>query len=193
MNRSERTTPSRSAQHNSWLGRKIPQPAERKRVKISLFAFFATLFIGFALLPTVLHYTRGYETEAFEDVEGKLGSIARIAFFGAISIYPVFLLIRKWKQIPAKIKTYLLFIGKWIRIWHVPIALLGAGIVILHISFVILGGWEWNAQYLLGAITAMCLLPLILLGFGRYKNRKSKWHLIIGITFVILFMLHASV
>lgn len=189
--------PKSLMKQESFLARYIKNSKERKRVMIT-FSIVATLFvIGFLFISCFYKQWLIKDIRAYKENFREMGSIARIGFFAALSIYPVFLLL-KWKPLKRialgtfELKTLLQFIGKLVRQWHVPIAILSTGIVLLHSYMAILKGFEWNFTYLSGIISIFVLFLLMFMGLKRYKKQDKKWHFRIAIVFLILFMLHAT-
>ncbi|WP_051317191.1 hypothetical protein [Ectobacillus panaciterrae] len=181
----------------SFLAQYIKNPKERKRVMITLNIVATLLLIGFSFISYFYEQWLTENIRAYKGNFREIGSIARIGFFVTLSIYPIFLLL-KWKPLKKialgkfELKTLLQFIGKLVRQWHVPIAILSTGIVLLHGYMAILKGVEWNFTYLSGIITIFVLFLLLFMGLKRYKKKDKKWHFKIAIVFFILFMLHAT-
>ncbi|WP_235832863.1 hypothetical protein [Gottfriedia acidiceleris] len=181
----------------TFLKTYIPNPNERKRIMLTLLIGGALFLLG--ILYITMHYLQWQTTNmhAYKDLFKEVGSIARIGFFIVLSIFPVFYLI-KLKYIKdiafgqIKLKTILQFIGKIVRSWHVPIALISTGIVILHGYLAILKGFELNFTYFSGLISIIILFIVMFMGLKRYKKKDNKWHLKMAMCFLILFMLHAT-
>ncbi|MFP3126197.1 hypothetical protein OH784_26545 [Ectobacillus funiculus] len=189
--------PKPSIKQESFLAKYIKNPKERKRVMIT-FSIVATLFvIGLLFISYFYKQWLTEDIRTYKENFREMGSIARIGFFATLSIYPVFLLL-KWKPLKQitlgtfELKTLLQFIGKLVREWHVPLAILSTGFVLLHGYMAILKGFEWNFTYLSGIITIFVLFFLMFMGLKRYKKQDKKWHFKIAIIFLILFMLHAT-
>ncbi|MCE9754312.1 hypothetical protein [Bacillus cereus] len=189
--------PKTSIKQESFLAQYIKNPKERKRVMIT-FSIVVILFV-----VSFLFISYFYKQWIIEDILvykksfKKIGSIARIGFFATVSIYPIFLLL-KWKPLKQivfssfELKTLLQLIGKLVREWHVPIAILSTGIVLLHSYMAILKEFKWNFTYFSGIISIFVLFLLIFMGLKRYKKKDKKWHFKLAIVFLILFMLHAT-
>ncbi|WP_286138399.1 hypothetical protein [Bacillus sp. AFS055030] len=183
--------------NQTFLKSYISNPIERKRIVLTLFIGGVLFLLG--ILYISMHYQHWQTTNmhTYKDLFKEIGSIARIGFFIVLSIFPVFYLIKlKYTKDIAfgqiKLKTILQFIGKILRQWHVPIALISTGIVLLHGYLAILKGFELNFTYFSGLISIIILFILMFMGLKRYKKKDNKWHLKMAICFLILFMLHAT-
>ena len=188
---------SLNAKKVSFLSNYISNPKERKRVIITLGVVVILFLIGFLCISYFYEQWLTENIRAYKGTFKEMGSIARIGFFVTLSIYPIFLLL-KWKPFKKMIignfelKTLLQFIGKLVRQWHVPLAILSTGIVLLHGYMAILKGFKWNFTYFSGIITIFVLFFLMFMGLKRYKKKDKKWHFKIAIVFFVLFMLHAT-
>ncbi|PGM50895.1 hypothetical protein CN946_20700 [Bacillus sp. AFS053548] len=175
----------------------ISNPNERKRIVLTLIIGGALFLLGVLYISMHYHEWQTTNMHDYKDSFKEIGSIARIGFFIALSIFPVFYLIKlKYTKDIAfgqiKLKTILQFIGKIVRQWHVPIALISTGIVILHGYLAILKGFELNFTYFSGLISIIILFILMFMGLKRYKKKDNKWHLKMAMCFLILFMIHAT-
>lgn len=188
---------SLNSKKTNFLLNYISNPKERKRVMITLGVVAVLFLIGFLFIS---YFSEQWLTEnigAYKGTFKEMGSIARIGFFVTLSIYPIFLLLR-WKPVKKivlgkfELKTLLQFIGKLVRQWHVPLAILSTGIVLLHGYMAILKGIKWNFTYFSGILTIFVLFFLMFMGLKRYKKKDKKWHFRIALVFLILFMLHAT-
>ena len=184
---------SLSHRKTGFLAKYIPNPKERERINLFL---IMTVCLILAEVLYVYFYRNQLMTKDFRQYKGtfkQFGSIAQIGFYTALSIYPIFLLL-KYKKIKEIIwlKTILQFIAKLVRKWHVPVALLSTGVVILHAYMAILRGFKLDFTYISGIITTLVLLPLLFMGLMRFKRNDRKWHFKIAITFLILFFIHAN-
>lgn len=179
------------------LARYISNPKERRIVLFSFILSAILIIIG------VLYVSLSYQTLMIEESRQykesfkQLGSISRIGFFAVIAIYPVFLLL-KCKKIKGirlrdiQLKTVLQFLAKWVRKWHVPVALISTAIVLLHGYLAIIRGFKLDFTYISGIVTTVILFFLMVMGLKRYKRIDKQWHLKLGIGFFILFMIHAT-
>ncbi|MFD3450392.1 hypothetical protein ACFDTO_38085 [Microbacteriaceae bacterium 4G12] len=182
---------------SNFLLNYISNPQERRRIKITLGVVTILFLIGFSFISYFYEQWLIENVHAYKAIFKKMGSIARLGFFATLSIYPIFLLL-KWKPIKKitfgnfELKNILQFIGKLVRKWHVPMAILFTSIVLLHGYMAILKGFKWNFTYFSGVIDIFVLFFLMFMGLKRYKKKDGKWHLKIAIVFLVLFMLHAT-
>lgn len=188
---------SLSHRKNGFLANSIPNPKERKLIN-----HFLIITIGLLLTEVLFVYLYRHQllTQDFRQYKGtfkQFGSIAQIGFYAALSIYPIFLLMKnkqlkglKWGAV--ELKTILQFVGKLVRKWHVPIALLSTGIVLLHVYLAILRGFKLDFTYISGMVAALGLLPLLYMGLKRFKRKDQNWHFKLAMIFFILFFIHAN-
>lgn len=181
--------PKRSSKEKTILHSYIKNKKEAKWVGISIVLAAVLIAAGFIYIPSVLIHQIPPETRHFRILGKNFGSLARLGFFFAIVLYPVFLLLKS-KNVPAVAKKLFRFSAKYIRQWHVPIAMVASGLVTIHVYFALLAGIKWNGQYLSGMIAYLILGTLIYYGFQRYLKRDQNRHLILGFLFVLLFTLH---
>ncbi|MEH7117610.1 hypothetical protein V7128_09345 [Neobacillus vireti] len=188
---------SLSQRKTGFLANFIANPKERRRTNL-----FLLLMVGLILVEGLFVYFNRQQlmTEDFRHYKGtfkQFGSIAQIGFYAAVAIYPIFLLLKN-KQIKGiklgtiELKTILQFVGKLVRTWHVPVALLSTGIVFLHVYMALLRGFKLDFTYISGIITVLFLLPLMYMGLMRFKRNDRNWHFKLAISFLILFFIHAN-
>lgn len=95
-------------------------------------------------------------------------------------------------------KKILQILAIFLRQWHIPISILAFSIVIIHgyiglhfgitktdISFFI--------GYYLGILALINLIILVISGIFRCANKAKNLHKILGVSFVILMLLHISI
>ncbi|MFX3625356.1 MAG: hypothetical protein ACE3JP_15335 [Ectobacillus sp.] len=175
----------------------ISNPKERKRIQFTLLltlvlsslCVFVIDFISINVVPL--------DSEGYEEIIELVGSAARIGFFAALVIYPIFLLlkwdrIKRWKWRQWEAKAFLRIVAVQIRQWHVPIAIVSIALVLLHGYISLLQGVEFNFRYISGLLAAAVMLVIPITGLKRYKRQDKKWHFKIAVVFFVLFMLHAS-
>ncbi|MGL4819107.1 MAG: hypothetical protein ACRC5C_03865 [Bacilli bacterium] len=155
-------------------------------VIVLCFALFAIVSL-FTWIPTVLPFS----SDAFEDVAQELGSLARFAFFFAFGFYILKISLPRLPQ--SKIKSVGQTLFKYVRLYHVPAALVGFLLASFHGLFMFLYKWTWSLSTVSGLIAQLLLLVLAGFGLLRYERKDHRLHLILAIAFVVLFMLHGSV
>jgi hypothetical protein len=180
---------------NKRPGKKlIPNNQERKRVIITLIGSLILLTISYSLIPVILKYY-SLHTDAFISFHQYIGSLARIGFFFSVAIYPVYLLLkyRDFMDINFKgfhMKSVFRFLAKLARQWHVPVALLSIGTILIHAYLAIINGIKLNGGYISGFIALGLLAILSFSGIYRYKKIGKIWHLTLGLLFVTAFIIH---
>jgi hypothetical protein len=188
---------SLSNKKSGFLSNYIPNSKERRTV---IFFVTITAILLFAGIFLISHFYQQLMAENFRHYKGtfkQFGSISEYSYFAVIAIYPIFLLL-KWKKIKEvkwgnfQLKVLLQFLGKLVRKWHVPIALLSTGIVFIHGLLAIIRGFKLDFTYLSGIISSVVLLFLLMMGFKRFKRKDKKWHFKLAAAFLFLFMIHAT-
>ncbi|MFD0050435.1 hypothetical protein ACFVHQ_14060 [Actinomycetes bacterium NPDC127524] len=159
----------------------------------------AGILLAAGLLFTYADYHTLMDSDShlYKGTFKQLGSIARIGFFAAAAVYPVFLLL-KWKKLkkaewgsfkPGKVLQVL---AKYVRKWHTPIALVSAALVLLHGTLAILRGFTLDFTYMTGMLGVIVLGFLTIMGFKRFKRNDRKLHFKLAIVFILVFMIHAT-
>lgn len=183
-------------QTNNKIKHTIANPLERKRVlvtiSLSIILFItAVLFINKAVMSYL-----PIQSTSYREIYKNAASISRILFFFAIAIYPVFWLLRnKSDGILNLIKRFnlkpiLRFLGKTLRQWHVPAAVIGVSIILIHVYMVLTAGFMFNVKYISGLAALIVLLIQCISGVFKYKGIGRKWHVSLGIIFIVLMLIH---
>ncbi|MBS4197077.1 hypothetical protein [Lederbergia citri] len=190
-------TSKMSAHKKTLLSSYIPNPKERKNIVFSLIITVFLLLIALFLISINQHQLMMQEYKHYKGFLKQFGSISRIVYFVVLSIYPVFLLL-KWKRLKTiewgkyQLKSFIQFLGKLMRKWHVPLAIVSTGIALLHGYLAIIRGFKWDFTNISGIFAIIILFFLLLMGLKRFKRKDKNWHFKLAITFLVLFMLHAS-
>ncbi|UTE76014.1 hypothetical protein [Rossellomorea sp. KS-H15a] len=181
----------------SFLSKFIPNPKERKNVIFYLALSICLTAAGILLISAYREVLMGMNEESYKEFLKQFGSTARIIYFVVLSIFPVFLLMKwkglkgvKWKGV--EIKRLVQFVGKLLRKWHVPLALLASAGVVVHGILAIIRDFDWDFTNITGILSSIALFFLISMGFKRFKRKDRAWHLKLAITFTVFFMIHAS-
>ncbi|MFB7641922.1 hypothetical protein [Peribacillus butanolivorans] len=183
--------------NNHFLSSYIPNPKELRAIVISLTITICLFFIGILLISLNHQQLMMQDYKHYKIIVKQFGSISRILYFAVLAIYPVFLLL-KWKRLKTikwrnfQLKSFLQFLGKLVRKWHVPLALASTGAVFLHGYLAIIRGFEWDFTHITGILAIVLLVFLLFMGLRRFKRKDKKWHFKLAIGFLILFMIHAS-
>ncbi|WP_393959370.1 hypothetical protein [Priestia megaterium] len=110
--------------------------SERKKV-IFIFALSSLLVVAEVIYIPFYTHSLPLDSKIYEGNFKELGSISRIGFFAALSIYPIFLLL-KWKPLSHikkgnfELKPLIQLLAKYVRQWYVPVALTSTALIILH-------------------------------------------------------------
>lgn len=155
---------------------------------IVLFLLMMFFFIIPHFFPAATYHSR-----AFKGFFKNFGSLARILVFFVFAHYVLSFILRK-KYVDrwiAKLKPVVITFFRWARQWHVPAAITVFGLVVIHAVCAFLYGWKWDWSNMTGLLALLCLVPIAVTGFMRYKKLDRKWHFRLGIGFAVLFILHA--
>jgi hypothetical protein len=180
-----------------FLSRYVPNPKERTLILISFVMAVVIISMGILLISKSYNKLMVENIHNYKGMYKQIGSISRIGFFAALSLYPVLKLL-KWQPVKKmgkgkfQLKTFLQFVGKLLRKWHAPIAILSTAFVLLHGYMAILRGFTWNFTYVTGMITIVLLLFLLFMGLKRFKRTDKNWHFKLAIGFLLIFMIHAT-
>lgn len=184
-------------QKSGFLANYIANPKERRLVLL-FFILTAILNItGIFIILAFYQKIMAVNFRQYKHLFRQFGSISEYGFFVALSIYPIFFIL-KWKNIKKlqwgkfQIKALLQPLGKLVRKWHVPAALVSTGIVLLHGVLAILKGFKLDFTYLSGISATIILFFLLIMGLKRYKRNDRKWHFRLAVIFLILFLVHAG-
>ncbi len=89
-----------------------------------------------------------------------------------------------------ELKKFLIYISKIVQKLHIPLSAIGFAVISIHVYIFIHLGFKWNLGYILGALAAIVLLILFISGILRIFNKGFKTHKYLGISFIILTLLH---
>ncbi|TMU86886.1 hypothetical protein FGG79_01715 [Bacillus sp. BHET2] len=187
----------KNSNHSSFLSTTIPNPKERKNVLL-----YSSLSAGIGLAGLILIFVYNgmlmmMEEDSYNGFVKQVGSVTRIVYFIVLSMYPVYLLL-KWKSLKEirwrnlSLKRMVQFSAKFLRKWHVPLALLATAGVLLHGVLALIRDFPWDFTYITGILSTGVLIFLVFMGFKRFKRKDQAWHLKLAIAFTFLFMIHAS-
>ncbi|BCB04380.1 hypothetical protein [Bacillus sp. KH172YL63] len=178
-------------------GTAIPNPKERRRVTLYAAMAMVLAVVGLIIIANYGDTLRTMDEHAYEGLLKQPGSVSRILFFAAFSLYPVFRLMKwkglnEWKWRDLSIKEMVKWVGRQLRKWHVPIALMGSAGVLIHGFLAVQRDFHWDFTNISGILSFCILGMLTILGFKRFKRMDGGWHVRLAIVFVFLFMVHAS-
>ncbi|OCA85112.1 hypothetical protein [Pseudobacillus wudalianchiensis] len=183
--------------NTSFLSIHVPNPKERRAIAIGLLVTACLLLIGLSLISLNHQQLMSQEYKHYKEFLKQFGSISRIVYFVVFAVYPAFLLL-KWRRLKTiawrnfQLKVLLQYLGKVLRKWHVPLALVSTGLILLHAYLAVIRGFKWDFTNVTGILAIVLLGFLLFMGLKRFKRKDKKWHLKLAIGFIILFMIHAS-
>lgn len=168
-----------------WIPRK-ERPWVFAAIGIAAIMVFMGLWKIFHLSPADLH------TRSFKNLFKNYGSLARIALFFVLAGY-VFTLILQERLVDRwnSIKQWLIPLSRLARRWHTPLAILAIGLILLHIAGAFIYGITLDFSNISGLLALSALLPVPVAGLFRYRRMDRQWHLRFGLTFAVLFFIHA--
>lgn len=163
----------------------IKNSAERRLAMIAI-TFCLVWVVGsiIAITNTNLSYQNH---EIVEDIVEFIGNVGMSGFFFSFLLFPSIRVV-KIKKLP--MKSVILTVVKNVRLWHVPIAILSTGLIIIHAIFALVEEFTFEEEQISGIVVFSVLLVLIGTGVLRYKNLTKKLHLLLATLFVVLLGIH---
>lgn len=194
-------------------------PNQKYNLRIFSIGFIiAIITLGLILLSIQNDFLFDFGYRVLHKFGSTIGTVCEILFFIVIALWVLRLIIRYlnpktfnfiWKQtdktklklsddskegisnfLITYIKKFLIFVSKIIQKFHVPLALIGFIIIMVHVYIFLHLGFKWNIGYIFGALAAISLLIIFFSGFLRIFNKGFKSHKHLGILFIILMLLH---
>lgn len=166
----------------------INNKKEIKRVLCSLiFLGIITLFIG---ILVVQNYFQLYliDFKLLRRFGKTLGQSAAYGFGLVIGLY-VIRRIAKLDLLKNFKKDIILF-AKILREWHAPLAIIAFSVIILHAYIMLSRGIFLTPRYISGILALLILAIQITSGFFRYKRIGIKFHMVLGILFIMSMGIH---
>lgn len=156
-------------------------------------AIFYIISLVIALVSIYLFFGPSINRGGGEDIGETTGTILAIVmgfeillFFGLQSL--------KRRLVPKIIKSYVVFIVKYLREYHRPVGSIAIGILMLHYAQTFNSSNPFDFQQITGYATTA--LVVISLGIGLiYKlNKKelSKFHILTAFLAIIPFLIHLA-
>lgn len=162
----------------------IRNKKELLAVKFSMILSLIVLLGGIILIYTGVLFSD--DPEITEEYIRRVGNYSRKLIWFSFLLYPASVVLKKTK-LPIK-KVVLL-----IRRFHVPAAIVSAGLALLHGIMAIKNDFSFNLGYLSGIFSICSFGVLIYLGFKRYKNQYKRSHFILGVLFaVVILTIHSN-
>lgn len=166
----------------------IPNKTERARVFIALGVSLLLILFGCWYYSHAFPYS--FHTRPFKGFFKSYGSYARLAFFFVLAHYVLILILRK-NILQNLARQIVIKLSRITRQWHTPAAILAIALVVLHVVGAFLYGFRWDFNNISGLLALLVLLPVPVSGLLRYRKLDRKWHWASGISFAVLFFIHA--
>lgn len=165
----------------------ITNKKERRRVLYSLMVFGLVIAFIIYLLVEDYFQLNVFSYGILRQMEGA-GPFGAYAFTFSIAMYVIRRVI---KRIGSKeLKQKLLVLARILREWHVPISIIGFSVILLHAYIMLSKGFLLDLRYACGIIALSLLAVQMLSGIVRYKRKAVKFHMIMGIIFIITMLIH---
>lgn len=157
-----------------------------------MIAKWFALNLAIIIFIIIWSLAQGFETN-FILVGKLLAQIAFILFLINLNMYFVFLLIRKSKVRPVKIK--LAQISKRMMKYHIPLALTGATLILVH-GWMMISVHLWSGKLATGLIATGTLLFLLFSGLLRRRKatgKRRRFHYQMAFIFFAFVFLHVLI
>lgn len=185
---------------NQW----IKNPKERKLIFVALIAAFIILACGFWTiehrdsltnaaehLKNANNHFQHHIKSPLESYAKNKASLGRIGIFAAFAMFPLYFLLRLKKiKLRKEIKAFIAKVLKWVKLFHVPIAVISFALITVHSFIMVFYEWKTNAVSISGVISYILFLVLGTLGFLRYKRKDKNWHYYLSFAFVCSMLIH---
>ncbi|MGF9964948.1 hypothetical protein [Bacillus rhizoplanae] len=180
----------------------IKNPKERKLIYVAIIAAFVILACGFWTIEHRDSLTTHISTDVNHQYEHQMksplksyaknkASLGRIGIFAAFAMFPLYFLLRLKKiKLGKEIKALISKILKWVKLFHVPIAVLAFALITVHSFIMVFYEWKTDAVSISGVISYILFLALGTLGFLRYKRKDKNWHYYLSFAFVCSMLIH---
>lgn len=174
----------------------IKNKKERRLIYLALIISMLILLFG---VWTIAHGNNQLNPELREGnhlksyAVGK-GALGRIGIFAAFAMFPLYFIVRTKKITISKgVKKFVGKLLKWVKLFHVPIAVVTFMLITVHGVIMTFFEWHTNAVYITGVITYLLLLPLGILGFLRYKRKGKNWHYYMSFAVIVSMLIHTFI
>lgn len=171
--------------NNNYL---IVNEKERKRVFYSLIVF--GIIVSFTVFLIVQNYFQLniFNFKSIRKFGGLIGQVADYGFALAISMYIIRRIARL--KVLSNFKKKILIIAKVLREWHVPISIIAFSIILLHSYIMLSRGIFVSLRYISGILALLIVTLQIISGIFRYKKIGVKFHMRVGILFIVSMIIH---
>lgn len=160
----------------------IANAAEKRRIRFAAITAVNLGLIAVAFEPWLVAHGFRVHTPSFYWLNNNIGWAAVIILGFS------FLLLPAYKAL--KLGKVARLIAKYLRKWHVPIAVAGILFVFYHVYLALVSGFKWNYTYLSGYAALLDLLALSLLGLLRFKKADRNLHKYLTYVLAVLIVLH---
>lgn len=167
------------------------------------------------------NYINTANSDFFKHFGKSLGSFSEICFFIVIALFVLRLIIKNFNKkgisrinkilnifkleisestqvkildsnLTITIRKFLLLVNKILSKSHVFIAMVAIAVVIIHGYIFLQLGFEWSLGYILGILAILNLVLVLFSGYLRIFNKSIHVHKFLGISFIILMLLHIA-
>jgi hypothetical protein len=180
----------------------IKNSKERKLIYAAIIVAFVILASGFWTIehrdsltiniPTDINHQHVHHMKSpLEFYAKNKASLGRIGIFAAFSIFPLYFLLRLKKiKLGKEIKALISKILKWVKLFHVPVAVIAFALITIHVIIMVFYEWKTNEVSISGVISYILFLTLGTLGFLRYKRKDKNWHYYLSFAFLCSMLIH---
>lgn len=166
----------------------IPNSKERRRVSLSLVILVISASIIIFLIASNIFSPNLINFRTLRNLRGITGEVAAYGFGFSIAMYVIR---RAIKVIDFKaFKPKIVAIARFTREWHAPISIIAFSIIMLHAYIMLSGGFIFSLTYVSGFSALLVLAVQMISGIFRYKRKGVKLHMVLGISFIVLMLIH---
>lgn len=166
----------------------IANKIERKRVTYALILLIIVIAVLLFMIFSNIDIVTTVNYRKLRGFRGLTGQIAAWGFGFSISMLVIRRIAKKIKS--KDIKMMLLSIARFARDWHVPISIAAFSVILLHAYIILSNGFILELRYISGLAALLVLGVQLLSGILRYKRKGIKFHMIMGISFIVLMVIH---
>lgn len=186
-----------TAKSESQLLSQLIYSKEKARIRTTLVTILNLCLMAVSFEPYLVSHGYKVHTGPFFQLNNNIGWTAIIILGFSFLLLPTYM----WLRLNAKIaksnskllsvnKKIATFSAKFLRKYHVPIALIGILFVFYHVFLAIVSGLKFNLTYISGYLALLDLLTVSCLGLLRYKKADKNLHKILTYVLIFLLILH---
>lgn len=183
-----------------------------------LLVILSCIFIYYSFTNNYINTTN---SDFFKHFGKNLGSFSEVCFFIVIALFVLRLIIKNFNkkgisrinkilnifkleisestqvkildsQLTINIRKFLLYVNKILSKFHVLIAMVAIAVITIHGYIFLQLGFKWSLGYILGVLALLNLVVLLFSGYLRIFNKGIHIHKFLGISFIILMLLHIA-